>query len=129
MFGQRRRVILIAIGLAILLTPALMHAAAVPGLSVARPSPSAVEVAIATSLLHHSVSGAAVRQFSTFGLHPDPADNSNVGSHTFHFVTPVDTDLLKIPNAGNTWHMFKTGAWAEAALKTGSDGTPWRMFQ
>jgi hypothetical protein len=51
----------------------------------------------------------------------------NVRSHTFHFVTPGQTDALKIPNACNVCHTDKTTAWAIAALKTWSDRSPWRM--
>jgi predicted CXXCH cytochrome family protein len=51
----------------------------------------------------------------------------NVRSHTFHFVTPGQTDALKIPNACNVCHTDKTTAWAAAALKTWSDRSPWRM--
>ena len=51
----------------------------------------------------------------------------NVRSHTLHFVTPSETDQLKIPNACNTCHTDKTTSWAEAALKSWSDRSPWRM--
>ena len=51
----------------------------------------------------------------------------NVSSHTFHFVTPGQTDTLKIPNACNTCHTDKTTAWANDALKTWSDRSPWRV--
>ena len=51
----------------------------------------------------------------------------NVRSHTFRFVTPDQTDALKIPNACNACHTDKTTAWATAALKTWSDRSPWRM--
>jgi hypothetical protein len=45
----------------------------------------------------------------------------NVRAHTFHFVTPSETDAMKIPNACNACHTDKTAAWATAALKTWSD--------
>jgi predicted CXXCH cytochrome family protein len=51
----------------------------------------------------------------------------NVRSHTFHFVTPGQTDALKIPNACNVCHTDKTTAWANDALKTWSDRSPWRV--
>jgi predicted CXXCH cytochrome family protein len=51
----------------------------------------------------------------------------NVRSHTFRFVTPSETESLKIPNACNVCHTDKTPAWATAALKTWSDRSPWRM--
>ena len=53
----------------------------------------------------------------------------NISSHTFHFVTPVETDTLKIPNACNACHADKTTAWASAAIKTWDDRSPWRMAQ
>jgi predicted CXXCH cytochrome family protein len=53
--------------------------------------------------------------------------NLNVSSHTFHFVNPVETDTLKIPNACNSCHTDKTTGWAQAALKTWTDRSPWRM--
>jgi predicted CXXCH cytochrome family protein len=51
----------------------------------------------------------------------------NVRSHTFHFVTPSETDQLKIPNACNACHTDKTTSWAAAALKSWADRSPWRM--
>jgi predicted CXXCH cytochrome family protein len=51
----------------------------------------------------------------------------NVRSHTFHFVSPTRTDSLKIPNACNVCHADKPVSWAEAALKTWADRSPWRM--
>jgi predicted CXXCH cytochrome family protein len=51
----------------------------------------------------------------------------NVRSHTFHFVTPGQTDALKIPNACTVCHTEKNTAWATAALKTWSDRSPWRV--
>jgi predicted CXXCH cytochrome family protein len=53
----------------------------------------------------------------------------NVASHTFHFVTPTQTDKLNIPNACNACHTDKTTAWAAAAISTWSDRSPWRMAQ
>ncbi|MGZ3377837.1 MAG: multiheme c-type cytochrome [Phenylobacterium sp.] len=55
--------------------------------------------------------------------------NVNVASHTFHFVTPTQTDALKIPNACNQCHKDKTSAWATDALKHWDDRSPWRMTQ
>jgi hypothetical protein len=51
----------------------------------------------------------------------------NVSTHTFHFVTPGQTDALKIPNACNVCHTDKNTASAMAALKTWTDRSPWRM--
>jgi predicted CXXCH cytochrome family protein len=53
--------------------------------------------------------------------------DQNVRSHTFHFVSPTETDELKIPNACNVCHTDKTTAWATAALKTWPERSPWRM--
>jgi predicted CXXCH cytochrome family protein len=55
--------------------------------------------------------------------------NVNVASHTFHFVTPAETDTLGIPNACNACHKDKTPAWASAAIGNWSDRSPWRMAQ
>jgi predicted CXXCH cytochrome family protein len=51
----------------------------------------------------------------------------NVRSHTFRFITPADTERLKIPNACNDCHRDKNTSWAAEALKSWSDRSPWRM--
>jgi hypothetical protein len=56
-------------------------------------------------------------------------DDVNVRSHTFRFVTPAKTGALKIPNACNVCHTNKSPAWANAALKTWMDRSPWRMAE
>jgi predicted CXXCH cytochrome family protein len=53
--------------------------------------------------------------------------DQNVRSHTFHFVTPGDTETLKIPNACNLCHADKSIEWAKAALESWPDRSPWRM--
>jgi hypothetical protein len=53
--------------------------------------------------------------------------DQNVRSHTFHFVTPGDTESLKIPNACNECHKDKLTEWAREALESWSDRSPWRM--
>ena len=50
-----------------------------------------------------------------------------VSTHNFHFITPVETDTMKIPNACNTCHADKDTKWAAAAIKGWSDKSPWRM--
>jgi predicted CXXCH cytochrome family protein len=55
--------------------------------------------------------------------------DQRVRSHTFHFVTPGDTDALKIPNACTVCHTDKSTEWATAALKTWPDRSPWRMVR
>src|SRR6185437_5930387 len=52
-----------------------------------------------------------------------------VSTHTFRFVSPAETDAMKIPNACNNCHKDKDSAWAEAALKSWDDRSPWRMEQ
>jgi predicted CXXCH cytochrome family protein len=53
--------------------------------------------------------------------------DQNVRSHTFRFVSPSDTDALKIPNACNVCHTDKSTAWATDALKSWPDRSPWRV--
>jgi predicted CXXCH cytochrome family protein len=53
----------------------------------------------------------------------------NVRAHTFKFITPAQSDALKIPNACNLCHADKTTAWATEALKGWRDRSPWRMAQ
>jgi predicted CXXCH cytochrome family protein len=51
----------------------------------------------------------------------------NVSSHTFHFVTPTETDSMKIPNACNVCHKDQTTSWATTALASWGDRSIWRM--
>ena len=53
----------------------------------------------------------------------------NVRAHNFRFITPGETDAMKIPNACNVCHKDKDTAWATAALKTWSDRSPWRVVR
>ncbi len=53
----------------------------------------------------------------------------NVRAHTFRFITPSESDALKIPNACNLCHKEKTTAWATDILKTWQDRSPWRVAQ
>ena len=50
----------------------------------------------------------------------------NVRSHTFRFVSPAQTEALKIPNACNVCHTDKSAAWSTDALKSWADRSPWR---
>ena len=50
----------------------------------------------------------------------------DVRAHTFKFITPGESDALKIPNACNLCHTDKTTAWATEALKGWTDRSPWR---
>jgi hypothetical protein len=53
----------------------------------------------------------------------------NVRAHTFRFITPAESDSLKIPNACNLCHTDKTTDWASKALKGWQDRSPWRVAQ
>jgi predicted CXXCH cytochrome family protein len=53
----------------------------------------------------------------------------SVRSHTFRFVSPMETDALKVPNTCNACHTDKTSTWATEALKAWPDRSPWRMTQ
>jgi hypothetical protein len=51
----------------------------------------------------------------------------NVRSHTFRFIPPSETESMKIPNACNACHTDKSTKWANDALATWSNVSPWRM--
>lgn len=51
----------------------IVHVAILPGLSVARQEPSALETEVATYLLRHSVPASAKAMVNPLGAHPDPA--------------------------------------------------------
>jgi predicted CXXCH cytochrome family protein len=53
----------------------------------------------------------------------------NVRAHTFRFITPAQSETLKVPNACNVCHADKTTEWATAALKSWQDRSPWRVTQ
>ena len=52
----------------------------------------------------------------------------NVRSHTFRFVSPAESEKMKIPNACNVCHADKSAAWASQALKAWPERSPWRIF-
>jgi len=52
-----------------------------------------------------------------------------VATHTFHFISPSQTDALQIPNACNNCHKDKDTKWAISALRTWDDRSPWRVAQ
>jgi predicted CXXCH cytochrome family protein len=60
-------------------------------------------------------------------IQPELAGGPFVSSHTFHFVSPAQTDAMTIPNACNACHKDKTTAWASAAIRGWNDRSPWRM--
>lgn len=51
----------------------------------------------------------------------------NVRSHTFKFIPPAATRAMKIPNSCNTCHKDQTVQWAEDALRTWPEVSPWRV--
>ena len=51
----------------------------------------------------------------------------NVRSHTFRFISPAEAERLKMPNSCNSCHTDKTTAWANDALKTWNEFSPWRV--
>jgi predicted CXXCH cytochrome family protein len=53
----------------------------------------------------------------------------NVRAHTFKFITPADSEAMKIPNACNLCHSDKSTEWATMTLKGWSDRSPWRVSQ
>jgi predicted CXXCH cytochrome family protein len=53
--------------------------------------------------------------------------NMNVRSHTFAFITPTATDVLKVPNPCTDCHTDRSTAWAREALRGWSNMSPWRM--
>jgi predicted CXXCH cytochrome family protein len=55
--------------------------------------------------------------------------NINVASHTFHFITPGQSETQKIPNACVSCHKDKTNDWALQTVKTWDERSPWRMSQ
>jgi len=52
---------------------------------------------------------------------------TNVRSHTFKFIAPAEAERRKMPNSCNTCHTDKTAAWANDALKTWPEFSPWRV--
>ena len=52
-----------------------------------------------------------------------------ISTHTFHFVTPTQTDAMNIPNACNACHKDKDTKWAGAQLASWKDHSIWRMRQ
>src|SRR6266850_517419 len=51
----------------------------------------------------------------------------NVRSHTFKFITPAETETLKVPNPCILCHAGKPVNWAKDTLKTWTNVSPWRM--
>jgi predicted CXXCH cytochrome family protein len=53
----------------------------------------------------------------------------NVHAHTFRFITPAQTESLKVPNPCAGCHADKSSAWITATLHSWADRSPWRMAQ
>jgi len=62
-------------------------------------------------------------------IQPELPGGPFVAAHNFHFITPVATETMNIPNACNACHTDKDAQWAQAAIKGWSDKSPWRMSQ
>jgi predicted CXXCH cytochrome family protein len=52
---------------------------------------------------------------------------TNVRSHTFRFITPLETEQQGIPNPCTSCHTDQSTAWATAALKGWPSVSPWRV--
>jgi predicted CXXCH cytochrome family protein len=50
-----------------------------------------------------------------------------VSTHTFHFISPQQTDAMQIPNACNACHKDKDTAWAGKQLASWKTVSSWRM--
>jgi hypothetical protein len=51
----------------------------------------------------------------------------NVRSHTFRVIPPRATEQSKMPNSCNWCHTDKSTKWAEEALRSWPEVSPWRM--
>jgi predicted CXXCH cytochrome family protein len=51
----------------------------------------------------------------------------NVRSHTFRFITPSESERLKVPNACIGCHKDRTNAWASDQLRSWPELSPWRI--
>jgi predicted CXXCH cytochrome family protein len=53
----------------------------------------------------------------------------NVRSHTFKFIPPSATEMLKVPNPCNVCHTGESLEWAKKALSSWPQVSPWRVAQ
>ncbi len=53
----------------------------------------------------------------------------NVRAHTFKFITPATTEMLKVPNPCGTCHANEGPEFAGKALKNWANVSGWRMAQ
>lgn len=51
----------------------------------------------------------------------------SVRAHTFRFISPSETESLKVPNACNACHKDKSTQWATDSLKSWPGMSPWRV--
>jgi hypothetical protein len=51
----------------------------------------------------------------------------DVRAHTFRFISPGESEALKIPNPCIVCHSDKTLAWAAGQLNSWKGISPWRM--
>jgi len=51
----------------------------------------------------------------------------NVRSHTFRFITPAETEMLKVPNPCAGCHADKPAGWVRQTLESWPQFSPWRM--
>jgi hypothetical protein len=51
----------------------------------------------------------------------------NVRAHTFKFITPKDTETLKVPNPCGVCHADKPAGWVAEQLRTWTNVSPWRV--
>jgi len=62
-------------------------------------------------------------------IQPELPGGPFVATHTFHFITPAQTETQQIPNACNTCHKDKDAKWAGAQLASWTTHSIWRMQQ
>jgi predicted CXXCH cytochrome family protein len=62
-------------------------------------------------------------------IQPELPGGPFVAAHTFHFVTPADTQSMSIPNACDSCHKDKGTAWAATQLASWNNDSIWRMRQ
>jgi predicted CXXCH cytochrome family protein len=52
---------------------------------------------------------------------------TNVRSHTFKFIAPLEAERMKMPNSCNACHTGETAEWAGKVLKTWPEFSSWRV--